>query len=492
MALTEYEHYQLLQAERIHQARNGFRAFTDLTIQDPEWTWTPFHETYYKVLDMFTKGKIKRLIVTVPPQHGKSEGSSRRLPAFMLGQNPKLRMALASYGATFASKFNRQIQRIITSDEYQNIFPETTLNSSNVVTIAGAWLRNSEEFEVVGHGGFFKAVGVGGALTGNTIDVLVMDDLYKDYQDATSPTVSERVWEWYLTVAKTRLHNDSQELIVFTRWDENDLVGRLEDQGKVIELGPNQVIEDIILEEGQFLKINFPAIQGKAPSRLDPREVGEPLFPQKHGLNKLIEARELDPQKFSALHQGEPRAKEGLMYRDFNTFTELPSLRVVNSYTDTADTGSDYLVSVIYGIPMDSKDDKVYLIDVYCTQDAMEITEPETAIRHDRFQVRKATIESNNGGRGFARRIDDLTTGMTDVRWFHQSKNKEARIFSNSASVNNTMSMPLDWQSRWPIFAKMVMNHKKDAKNKHDDPADTITGIYETEKMVNTAPSIIW
>ena len=172
--------------------------------EDSNW----FHETYYGIVERFYKGEVPRLIVSVPPQHGKSECSSRRGVAFGLGLHPDKRIALVSYNHSFASKFNRDVQRIIDSQEYQNVFPNTKINGKNVVTTS-SWLRNSEEFEVVENKGGLKTIGVGGGLTGNTVDILVMDDLYKDYQDATSPTVSERVWEWYTTVAKTRLHNDS-------------------------------------------------------------------------------------------------------------------------------------------------------------------------------------------------------------------------------------------------------------------------------------------
>ena len=101
----------------------------------------------------------------MPPQHGKSEGSTRRLPAYLLGKNPDRKVVVSSYNATFARKFNRDIQRIIDDKEYYKLFPETVLNQSNVVAISDSWLRNSEEFEIVNNKGSLKAVGRGGALT---------------------------------------------------------------------------------------------------------------------------------------------------------------------------------------------------------------------------------------------------------------------------------------------------------------------------------------
>ena len=207
----------LIHETEVDEAKDNLLKFTTKTM--PEFKAGEFHLIYYHLLDLFAKGKIKRLMITMPPQHGKSEGSTRRLPSFIFGRNPNTKIAVASYNTTFARKFNRDIQRIIDTKEYHEIFPDTLLNASNVVTISSSFLRNSEEFEIVGHKGSLKAVGRGGALTGNSVDVMIMDDLYKDYAEGNSPIIRDAVWDWYTSVVKTRLHNDSQELIVFTRWN---------------------------------------------------------------------------------------------------------------------------------------------------------------------------------------------------------------------------------------------------------------------------------
>lgn len=110
----------------------------------------PFHIVYYTLLDKFAHGEIKKMIVQMPPQHGKSEGSSRKLPAFMLGLNPDLKICIGSYAATIARDFNRDVQRIIDTPRYHKIFPNTYLNGSNVVTMANTYLRNSDVIEIVG------------------------------------------------------------------------------------------------------------------------------------------------------------------------------------------------------------------------------------------------------------------------------------------------------------------------------------------------------
>ena len=153
---------------RAELARRNLLDFVVYNKPDYQVNW--HHKLLCHYLDRFVRGEITRLMVFMPPQHGKSELVSRQLPAFILGRQPKTKIVLASYSADLASSFNRDCQRIMDGDAYRDVFPDTQLNSSNVVTIAkGNWLRNSDIFEVVGHGGFLKTTGVGGSLTGTPV-----------------------------------------------------------------------------------------------------------------------------------------------------------------------------------------------------------------------------------------------------------------------------------------------------------------------------------
>lgn len=480
--LTETEQQELdelLYEEEVYLAQNEIVDFTTTTLDD--FSVEPFHEVYYYLLNEFAHGRIKRLIITMPPQHGKSEGSTRRLPAYMLGLDPEKKIAVASYNSTFASKFNRDVQRIIDSQQYHDIFPNTKLNSSNVVTVASNFLRNSNEFEVIDHKGGLKSVGRGGALTGSKVDIMIMDDLYKDYMEGNSPIIREAVWEWYLTVVKTRLHNDSQELIVFTRWHEEDLIGRLESYGKVHTIKSLNEIKGLKLGENEWIKVNFEAIKTGAKTEIDSREKGEALWPEKHSFEKLQSVKELDPEKFNCLYQGDPQSAEGLLYGKFKTYKALPEIKIRKNYTDTADTGKDKLCSINYDMPLDEADNLIYITDIIYSDRPMEETEPMTIDLLNRNKVKECKVESNNGGRGFARVVDKAT--RTFVSWFHQSNNKEARIFSNSATVTKHICFPSNWAIRWPEFYNDVTKYKKLFKaNKFDDAPDVLTGIVETEK----------
>lgn len=473
----EIELENLLQEDAVARSRGELMPFTYYTF--PGFTPVNFHRQYYKLLNKFAKGEIRKLMISVPPQHGKSEGSTRRLPAFLLGLNPDRKIAVASYNATVAQKFNRDVQRIIEDPKYAEIFPDTRLNEDNVVTVSSNYLRNSTEFEIVGHHGGLRAVGRGGPLTSFQVDVMIMDDLYKDYAEGNSPIVRQAVWDWYTSTVKSRLHNDSQELMVFTRWHEDDLIGAHEKLGKVVEVTDVNNLPEV--SGDVWLKINFPAIQNKKSTKIDPRPKGEPLWPQRHSLSNLQEARDIDPKKFACLYQGNPEDKKGQLYGDFKTYTEIPGLKIIRSYTDTADTGEDNLCSIVYGVPLSPTDPHRYILDVLYTDEPMEDTEPATIDLFNRNQVRQARIESNNGGRGFARVVQKGVKAKVD--WFHQGKNKESRIYSNSAQVVSRLVMPSDWHIRWPEFYSDVTKYKsRFAANKKHDAPDTLTGIIEWEE----------
>ena len=150
----------------------------------PSFVTQPFHRVYYGVLDRFAHGKIRRLIIQMPPQHGKSQGSSRMLPAFIMGFNPDARICIGSYSQTIARDFNRDVQRIMDSQEYRQLFPCTKLNEGT----DGNYQRNSDVIEVVGHSGSLRVVGRGGSLTSKTVDISILDDVYKDYMEPGSGT----------------------------------------------------------------------------------------------------------------------------------------------------------------------------------------------------------------------------------------------------------------------------------------------------------------
>ncbi len=451
-------------------------SFTDFALRVyPFLELSEFHRTYYRILEAYAHGRIRKLIVSVPPQHGKSVGATTLLPAYMLGLNPDMRIAIASYSGTLASKFNRRVQRIIESREYAEIFPNTTIKQG---TKPLGYIRTSDEVEIVGHKGELLSVGREGSLTGNRVDCFILDDLYKDAMEAQSPVVRENCWEWYTSVVRTRMHNTSRELIVFTRWHEEDLIGKLMETERVRPLTSFADIDKA--EDDEWLYLNFEALKSSPATEIDPRSEGEALWPEQHSKQLLMTKRRLDPQRFEAMYQGHPASHEGLLYgNNFQVYDTLPHDIIKRGcYTDTADTGDDYLCSVAYSVDTDGV---IYLSDVVYTQEPMEISEKLVAAMLVMNDTRIAYVESNNGGRGFARALQRQVPN-TKVEWFHQSGNKEARILSNSATVLHTLRMPKGWHLLWPEFYAHLTTFKRLIRaNTHDDAADAITGIIERE-----------
>ncbi len=436
-----------------------------------------FHLAYYRVLESFARGDIRRLIITMPPQHGKSLGATTLLPAYLLGLNPDMRVAIASYSSSLACKFNRRVQRIIESKEYAEIFPATTIKKGSKPP---NYIRTAEEVEIIDHEGSLLSVGREGSLTGNRVDCFILDDLYKDAMEANSPLIRENCLEWYTSVVRTRTHNNSSELIVFTRWHEEDLIGSICQKEAWMPLLTWSQLTETPAE--CWLYLNLEAIKNSPTTQIDQREEHSALWPSRQSHELLLQKRALDPLRFECMYQGHPSAREGLLYGDnFKTYSAMPSsiLRHAN-YTDTADMGDDYLCSICYAVGA-TRQEGIYITDVVYTREPMEVSEPLVANMLLDNQTSLATIESNNGGRGFARAVGRLAPSVK-VEWFHQSANKEARILSNSATVVQNIMMPDDWKQRWPELAAHLTTYRRQYRsNRWHDAADVITGIVERE-----------
>ncbi|MDH4127147.1 MAG: terminase family protein [Spirochaetota bacterium] len=354
-------------------------AFTLYTKEDYIVNW--HHEYLCDKLNDFVNGKIKRMMVFMAPQHGKSELTSRRLPAFMLGKNPNLRIALCAYNATFASKFNRQVQRIMTNQSYLDVFPKTQLNSKNVATDSkGAYLRNSEQFEIVDKNGSFISVGVGGGITGNPVDVALIDDPIKGAEEAGSQIYREKLWEWYTSELETRLNNSSQILITLTRWNIDDLAGRILKHS-----------EDEYSKKWEI--VIFPRIKVDNSNPNDPRKVGETLWKEVHSLESALESRQRNPVKFEALQQQNPKVMEfgNEFYKGFDESKHIKRCKYnpdISLHISLDENVNPYITGTIYQII----DKTIYQIDEIC-------------LAHPKNTLKELALE-------FSLRYSDHTTGV--------------------------------------------------------------------------------
>lgn len=444
----------------------GKRNLIDMTrLTMPKFHAGWFQEKYYKFLDDFAKQKIKKGMVFVPPQHGKSEGSTRRLPAFLIGRNPNLKIAIACYNATKARKFNREIQRVIASEEYKQLFPNIKLSNGS-----DGYTRTFDEFEIVGYEGSIKTVGVGGSLTGEPVDILIMDDLYKDWLSAQSDAIRSNTQDWYDSVADTRLHNDSQQLIVFTRWHEYDTAGYLLDK-----------------EKDQWNVVLYAALKIGPPTEEDPRQPGEALYPEKHSKDKLENTKRRNEHNFESLYQQNPKPKAGLLfpkddllyYDPENPPTGLNDPDYVFLAGDPADEGGDDFAAG----PFKLVGDRIYVTEVMYNTDGIDLTEPAVSEMVKSNNPSTVHIEGVMGWVECAKRIrEDLINknfeGEFRITNPRGRGKKHTRIVHRSSFIRLHFVFRSDWESL-PQYSKFMRNLTSYLKiqeagkgNKHDDAPD--------------------
>jgi predicted phage terminase large subunit-like protein len=286
-------------------ARRTLLGFTTWTKPDYQTNW--HHRVVCEKLDRLVRGEITRLMVFMPPRHGKSELVSRRLPAYALGHNPDEQIISCAYNAPIASSFNRDVQRIIDdpTQRYSSVFPQTRLYGKNNRTLVnGAWLRNSDIFEVTGRKGFYISAGIRGGITGRGCTLGIVDDPIKNREDADSLTFRDSVWEWWQSTFYTRLEKNARILITLTRWHEDDLAGRL------LQLANNDPDAD------QWEVLSFPAVREETAHELDARPVGAALWPGKYDTASLRAKRaNVGSREWAALYQQRPSPDEGGIFR---------------------------------------------------------------------------------------------------------------------------------------------------------------------------------
>jgi predicted phage terminase large subunit-like protein len=290
----------------------------------PGWVHEDICRRLEKFSDDVAAGKSPRLMLLMPPRHGKSELASKNFPAWHLGRHPDHEFIACSYNLSLAMGFSRKVKQLIDDPSYQSVFEDARLDPSN---------QSTEEWAIAGHRGGYVAAGIGGPITGKGAHVLVIDDPVKNAEEADSADAREKIWEWYLSTAYTRLAPGGGVLVIQTWWHDDDLAGRLQlmmaespddpdvDQFEVIKY-PAIAEQDEYLElEGGIFR-HEAANDEKIPegARLLRRK-GEALHPARYDLAKLNKIRALnrkgggaDGRWWSALYQQNPTPDDGAYF----------------------------------------------------------------------------------------------------------------------------------------------------------------------------------
>lgn len=430
------------------------------------------HERICHALDDVVSGKIKRLIINIAPRYGKTELAVKNFIAYGLAQNPSAKFIHLSYANELALDNSEGVKDLIKSDAYRELFPKVQIKMRT---------DSKKKWYTTEDGGVY-ATAAGGQVTGfgagkvdeneddlddffvsnndpdNFSGALIIDDPIKP-EDADSTLIREKVNKRFDSTIRNRVNSrNTPIIIIMQRLHENDLCGYLLNN-----------------EPGAWHVLSLPCI----------KEDGTALWEFKHTLAELMRMDVENPVVFARQYMQKADSITGKLYKKFKTYKDLPYHATVKAVVDTADEGSDFLCSIVYA-PAETG---IYLLDVYYTQSGMEITESRTAQQMTSYLVNECRVESNAGGRAFARNIERISREnqnyQTAFIWFHQSKNKQARIFTQAAEVQNMIYYPEDWEIRWPLFARAIKSYLSEGGNSHDDAADALTMVIETHKLGN-------
>jgi len=305
----------------------------------PDFIEGRHHKIIAEKFNRIAQGKLKRLIVCLPPRHSKSEFASTYFPSWMMGLRGNLKIIQTTHTAELATSFGRKVRNLIDSSEYSSIFPDLKLQADN--KSAGRWTSNQQ--------GEFFAAGVGGAITGRGADLLIIDDPHSE-QDALSPTAMESAYEWYTSGPRQRLQPGGIIVLVMTRWSTKDLVGKvLKKQGEE--------------NADQWEVVEFPAIMP---------ETGTPLWPEFWKKDELLSVKaSLPVSKWNSQWLQNPTAEEGsIVKREWWNLWEgdVPAYSYVIQSYDTAFSKketADYSAITTWAIfsPADGEPDQILLLD---------------------------------------------------------------------------------------------------------------------------------
>jgi len=444
----------LRQLLRCELARRDFWEYCKLMAPDFYLEGRVYLRDKCRQYQAFYESTDEYLIDNEPPRHGKSR-TATLFVQWVLGKWPQDKVVTGSYNETLSTVFSKAVRNKIQEKPgddkivYHDIFPGTVVKRGDAA--ANLWGLEGNETNS------YLATSPGGTVTGFGADLVLIDDIIKNAYEARNDNIKEAHWRWFNDTMLSRREGKRKILIIMTRWATDDLAGRL--------------MADLEKRGKSYRHIVYRAWDGAkmlCPDILNYNQFQEILMGDMG--RDIVEAN----------YNQAPIDLTGRLYTSFRTYDKLPErIESVDSYTDTADQGADYLCSIVYAVSAGL----AYVLDIIYTQAPMEQTEKMCAEAFTRLDVNHARIESNNGGRGWGRNVQRIAREMgnnkTTFQAFTQTKNKESRILVGSTGVMNSILFPEGWNIKWPDYYRDMTRYQRAGKNAHDDAQDCTTGVYE-------------
>ena len=351
---------------------------------------TPDHlKLLHKKLEDVESGKTKRLMIFMPPRHGKSETISRKFPSWYLGRNPDKNIIISSYAHQLATSFSREARGYIESRQYKTVFNIATAIDSRAVN----------DWNIQGHKGGMMAAGVGGATTGYGADLFIIDDPFKNKEEADSETIREKVWDWYRSVALTRLEPGGAMIIVMTRWHKQDLAGKILEEDKEWEVLNLSAIAEEPNETNNFEE--------------DPlgRLAGDALWPERYNEKALASIKyRVGSRIWNAMFQGHPMDPESQIFRRewFQWYRELPLEFDRYGGIDTATSKKTAADNMALVDICKDWEGYLYVDDVFLEKISVYAFAKHVNAQHGAKNYVRIRLESNNAGEAVKQRIDEV------------------------------------------------------------------------------------
>lgn len=443
MVIPEYVREQA----RYELARRSFWEYCKLKAPDFYREDRKYLKEFCNALQDFLLSPKKVIVINMPPRHGKS----RTLTLFVqwcLGRSIHYKIMTGSYNEILSGTFAKSVRDAIQEEDgmFSKIFPNVKVKYGEASMKKWA-LDGNEEAN-------YLATSPKGTATGFGCNLMIIDDLIKTDKEAYNELLLEEHQNWFTNTMLSRTETGFKIIVVMTRWTTNDLAGFILDKYK-----------------DNVIHINYKAIQDDG-SMLCEEVLNREDFEFK--------TQEMNKEIVEANYNQICIDEKGRLYKNLKTYNVSPEFGTIYAYVDTADTGNDFLCACVYGL----LNKEPYIIDVLFTDKGMEVTEDECADLLFRNNVNLAYIESNNGGRGFARNVKRILrerykSNKCVIKPFTQTANKQSRILSSSYWVMEHIYFPFNWANRFSEFYKHITRYQKKGKNAHDDGPDVLAGIYD-------------